>query len=493
MSRVNYRSLSGRAALATLVIMTAVVVPAQAHTNASARTKYPYTLVDPGTFGGPQNDINLPAVPLTPQGVLLGSADTTISDVNYPNVNPFTILFPDQDVAHAFEWQHGQLHDLGALPGNNNSAVFEVNGRGTGVGMSENGGTDSFTGWPTVHATTFSGGRVSDLGALPGGQESFAIAIDDRGQAAGMSSDGTPDPFSVFGWGTETRGFAWRNGVMTDLGTLGGGDTVVNAQNGRGQITGSSYTNATPNAATGAPTTDPFVWHDGHMRDLGTLGGTFGVGNWLNDEGEVVGQSDLAGDQVARPFLWNGQKMINLGDLGGGFGFADYINERSDVAGASLAPDGNFHGFRWHDGRMIDLPPVGAAPWAFANSINNGNQVVGNETDAGGGEEVMAVLWNGRRGYDLNTLVAPNQLDMTSAEYINDRGDVVGHGVLQNGQQRMFLLIRNPSVPLPAATASVARDRQSRPSPHRRLTSALARGLMSKFGPAARMTRRPAL
>jgi hypothetical protein len=141
---------------------------------------------------------------------------------------------------------------------------------------------------------------------------------------------------------------------------------------------------------------------------------------------------------------------------------------------------------------MIDLPPVGAAPWAFANSINDGDQVVGNETDAGGGEEVMAVLWNGRRGYDLNTLVAPNQLHMTSAEYINDRGDVVGHGVLRNGEQRMFLLIRNPFVPLPAATASVTRDRQSRRSAQRRLTPALAGRLMSKFGPAARIARPPA-
>ena len=491
MFRMNHPSRFGGAALAAVVIMTAAVAPAQAHTNAPAHTQYPYTLVDPGTFGGPQNDINLPAVPLTPRGALLGSADTTTTDADYPNVNPFTVLFPDKDVAHAFEWQHGRLHDLGALPGNNSSAVFEVNRRGAGVGMSENGGTDSHTGWPTVHATLFAGGHVSDLGALPGGQESFAIAIDDRGQAAGMSSNGTPDPFSVFGWGTETRGFAWQKGVMTDLGTLGGGDTLVNAQNRQGQITGASYTNATPNPATGLPTTDPFLWHHGHMRDLGTLGGTNGAGNWLNDEGEVVGQSDLAGDQAAAPFLWNGRKMINLGDLGGGFGFASYINDRGDVAGASRARDGNFHGFLWHDGRMTDLPPVGGAPWAFGDSINNRNQVVGNETNADGSEEVMAVLWNDRRGYDLNTLAAPNQLDMTSAEYINDRGDIVGHGMLQNGEQRMFLLIRNPSVPLPAATASVATVRQSRRSPRRRLTPAVARRLMSKFGPAARITSRP--
>ena len=120
------------------------------------------------------------------------------------------------------------------------------------------------------------------------------------------------------------------------------------------------------------------------------------------------------------------------------------------------------------------------------------DQVVGNETDAGGSDEVMAVLWKGRRGYDLNTLVAPNQLHMASAEYINDRGDIVGHGVLKNGEQRMFLLIRNPSVPLPAATASAVRPRQSRRSLNRRLTPDQAHRLMSAFGPAARIPRRPA-
>src|SRR5262249_3768018 len=41
---------------------------------AQAASRYPYTLVDPGTFGGPQNFLNLPAVPLTPNGALLGTA-----------------------------------------------------------------------------------------------------------------------------------------------------------------------------------------------------------------------------------------------------------------------------------------------------------------------------------------------------------------------------------------------------------------------------------
>src|SRR5215468_5724346 len=71
-----------------------------------------------------------------------------------------------------FEWRGGRLHDLGALPGNNSSAVFEVNRGGVGVGMSETAITDPNTGWPADHAVMFKGGKVIDLGTLRGGYES---------------------------------------------------------------------------------------------------------------------------------------------------------------------------------------------------------------------------------------------------------------------------------------------------------------------------------
>jgi hypothetical protein len=41
---------------------------------------------------------------------------------------------------------------------------------------------------------------------------------------------------------------------------------------------------------------------------------------------------------------------------------------------------------------------------------------------------------------------------MISANYITGQGDIFGHGVLPNGDQRVFLLIRNPGVPLPRAS-----------------------------------------
>jgi probable HAF family extracellular repeat protein len=191
------------------------------------------------------------------------------------------------------------------------------------------------------------------------------------------------------------------------------------------------------------------------MRDLGSLGGTFGgVGDGgLNNKGEVVGMSDLAGDQNAHPFLWRSGQMIDLGTPNGDFGFANAINQRGDSTGAYFASDGTFHGVLWRGRHIVDLPPVGGAAQAFGNSINNRDQVVGNQDDSNF-NEISAVLWTGGHGYDLNTLVAPSAFQMISGEYINNTGEIFGHGVYASGpnagNERLFLLIRNPSVPLPA-------------------------------------------
>jgi probable HAF family extracellular repeat protein len=451
------RKLAIAAAALTTLALALAGGPAQATAQSGldgqvSAASYPYRLVDPGTFGGPQSFLNLPAVPLTAQGGLLGTADTAIPDADYPNFNPFMVGFPDPYLVHSFEWRDGHLTDLGALPGNNSSAVFEVNGSGTGVGMSETPVTDPYTGWPADNAVMFKNGRVINLGALPGGYESQANDINNLGQVSGFASNGTPDPYSFFGWGTQARSFLWQDGVMRDIGTLGGPDAVSTTLNAVGQITGQSYTNSTANPATGIPTLDPFLWAGGHMRDLGTLGGTIGFANWLNNAGEVAGTSDLAGDQTAHPFLWNGSKMIDLGTLGGPSGSANWVSDSGAVTGSADLPDGTHHAYLWH-GHMRDLPPVEGAPCSNGNAVNDGGAVVGNITNCQG-DELAAMLWTNGHAYDLNTLVAPTALHLTEADYINDQGDIVGRGVLPNGDQHIFLLIRNPLVPLPAAAPS---------------------------------------
>jgi probable HAF family extracellular repeat protein len=197
------------------------------------------------------------------------------------------------------------------------------------------------------------------------------------------------------------------------------------------------------------------------MQDLGTLGGVFGVTDWMNDRGEVVGMSDLAGDQSFHPFLWNGAKMLDLGTLGGGTGEAFWVNNAGHAVGHADLPDGTHHGFLWANGVMHDLAPVDNAPCSNTFSINNLDEAVGNVTDCQG-HELDAVLWDHGSAYDLNSLIAPSQLHLDSAEYINDKGEIVGHGTLPNGDQRIFLLI-----PTVGSVADTARAGALRGSSHR--------------------------
>jgi probable HAF family extracellular repeat protein len=405
---------------------------------AAARSVSPrYALIDVGTFGGPQAFINLPGIPITSRRAVLGTADTTIPDADYPNFNPFVVGVADRVLVHAFAWQDGRLTDLGALPGNNSSAVFQINRSGVGAGLSENGTLDPLTGYPAENAVLFKEGRVISLGTLPGGHESQAIAINDRGQVAGFGSNGVPDPVSFFKWGTQTRSFIWQHGVMRDIGTLGGPDAVMATLNARGQIAGDSYTNATPNPATSAPTTDPYLWTDGHMRDLGTLGGTQSITNGLNNRGEVVGQSNVAGDHYAHPFLWDGEHLRDLGTLGGDFGAANYINEAGHVVGFAAPPGNNTaHAFLWKSGVMTDLTGAGSSQCTFAGEVNARDQIVGGTC----GADSDALLWDRGKQYDLNKLVARSDNHLKEAVFISDQGQIVALGVLPNGHQHLFLL-----------------------------------------------------
>ena len=66
---------------------------AQADLDHNNQTHHHYKLIDVGTFGGPQNWVNGAfegtAVVVSNAGTVVGGADTSNSDPNYPNVNPF--------------------------------------------------------------------------------------------------------------------------------------------------------------------------------------------------------------------------------------------------------------------------------------------------------------------------------------------------------------------------------------------------------------------
>jgi len=75
------------------------------------------------------------------------------------------------------------------------------------------------------------------------------------------------------------------------------------------------------------------------MLDLGTLGGTLGSAAALNNRGEVVGQSNLAGDLIFHPFLWTKSRgMQDLGTFGGDTGTTEWINDAGEVVGKADLP-----------------------------------------------------------------------------------------------------------------------------------------------------------
>ncbi len=144
--------------------------------------------------------------------------------------------------------------------------------------------------------------NIVNLGTL-GGTQSYAASMNNRGQIVGWAMNTIPDPYSAdlefTGYAgslpgtTQVRAVLWDNHGIHDLGTLGGPSALALVVNQRGQIAGQSYTSFTPNPTTGIPTIDAFLWENGKMKDLGSLGGTITYPINLNSRGQVVGYLQL--------------------------------------------------------------------------------------------------------------------------------------------------------------------------------------------------------
>jgi probable HAF family extracellular repeat protein len=340
-----------------------------------------YKVIAIGTLGGPTSypSISRPGYQIiTNSGIVGLSADNSIPDPSPPNcANPHCF------VSHTARWEKGVLTDLGTLPGVGfSSGASAGNARGWIAGAS--GTTDPLTGMPVGRAVLWRDGQIIDLGNF-GGTVSLAITLNNAGQVVGAAINTIPDPFPLFAPPTQSRAFLWQDGVMHDLDTLGGPDAMALSINERGQVAGISYTdpNETINPTTGMPTVHAFLWH-GTMTDLGTLGGTVsgpgypgGEGSLLvNNRGQVIGDSSLSGDQTFHPFLWDHGVLRDLGTLGGDNGAAVWLTDTGEVVGYADLPGSQDHdAFLWRNGVMTDLGNLGGDSAGFM--MNSRGQIVG--------------------------------------------------------------------------------------------------------------------
>ena len=320
-------------------------------------------------------------------------------------------------------------------------------------------GADLTSSTPTRNLTY----DVTDLPSI-GGTSSAGSSINNRVWVAGISN--LP--------GDQVQHAAlWRGESIVDLGTLGGRNSGVlwPVKNERGIISGISQT-AQPDplgerwscsaffpAATGTGYQClGFVWEDGVMRPLPTLGGTNGFATGANNKGQIVGWAEntvhdptCVAPQVLqfRAVVW-GPKVGQIRELpplpGDTVSAATALDDRGHIVGISGICDravGRFsaiHAVLWQDGKVIDIGNLGGVAWNTPMSINEHGDVVGFSNvsaAAAGGFAVHAFLWTSRDGIrDLGTLPG----DSTSqALGINERREIVGTSCDANFNCRAFL------------------------------------------------------
>ena len=445
------------ATITAITLLVGLAIPASSVAQEQQKHSPHYRVIDTGSFGGPNSHINDGEHLLNNSGMFTGYADTSDTDPYAPD----ECWDGDCLVAHTFRWSDGKLTELGVVGGGPNSESNWLSENGLIAGDSQNGLLDPLVDFWQIRGVLWRGNETIEVGTLDGGYNSLARGVNTDGVVVGLSTTLVPDPNAMvmfFGlpYAFQTRAFRWKDGVLQDLGTLGGPDAIAMGVNERGQIFGNSYTSTDPSPVCGnlnpdisfdSLTTGAFLWQNGKITNLGSFGGTCTNATAINNRGQVVGFSFLAGDTVLHPFSWERGKLVDLGTLGGSQAMALHVNDAGDIVGWSLATNESImHATLWSRGQITDLGAFEPDQCSFPLGINSKKQVVGFVSlncDFSDHSSLRAFLWEpGQPIVDLNTLISPTLgIQLLNAAAINDRGEMASVAFFPDGSHRPVLLI----------------------------------------------------
>ena len=267
------------------------------------------TLTNLGTVG---DLVGINVAGINDSGQVVGVAATSTQNPNF--------------VFHAFLYSNGAMSDLGVPPGGRDSSAAAINNSGQIVGYAP------FSSSAVPYAFLYNGGTWTNLGVFQGAQSppgsSGAYAINNSGLVVGACQECTT-PLNG-----DEYAFLYSNGSMTNLGTLPGGtQSAAFGINDKGQITG--QTDDLDGRA--------FLYTNGRMKDLGVpAGGTNSAAYAVNNMGTVVGTSyqGTPGDFHAFVYAMGGitdlNKLISA-NYGVTLTSANAINNAGQIAATGYA------------------------------------------------------------------------------------------------------------------------------------------------------------
>jgi len=173
------------------------------------------------------------------------------------------------------------------------------------------------------------------------------------------------------------------------------------------------------------------LYSGGILTALGGFGGSAGFGRSLNDAGQVVGVASTASGEY-HGFLYSGGSLVDLG-VGAN---ALSINGHGDVVG-QLSTTGGYTGFLYRGGTLTQFGNLGTGDVAVAWDINDHGKIVG---ESNINPELHApfhpFLYKNGKLTDLGTLA---DRENNSARVINNAGRIAGYSEADGGGLHAFI------------------------------------------------------
>ncbi len=320
--------------------------------------------------------------------------------------------------------QQYTVTDLGTLSGNSVSKASALNDAGEAAGVSET---------PTAAiATMFSGGNALSISTL-GSSVSLANAINNSGKIAGWNSYSSNPNF-------DPQAFLYSNGNMKNINSpsLFPSGTEAYGINNAGEVVGTGYLSPSDFHA--------FLYSGGKMKDLGPSGAFQATAYAINTSGQIVGTYAL-NSGASGTFLYTNGTMTTLPNPAGsrgGFGVA--INDSGEIVGTLYPSEGGSHAAKFSDGAWTDLGNFTGAQGSGANAINTAGQIVGTAIfppiykPFRPGKHVSFISTSSGL-VNLNTLIPSGTgFTLTDAVDINESGQILCDATNASGNEHAVLL-----------------------------------------------------